>query len=238
MHTLPRLTILLLYTSLFTTISFCQTDSLGNSYKNVEDLYGANQIPLNGKLSEYFPSKVIGWPYYLNDKFHKGAITIHDTEYKNIELKYNIFEQNLEVLYISPQNTRYSLIPPADFISSFKIGEQQFEKLTFNEEAKFFQIIHKGNIECLYYWYKKSSESNEEGRYAKLEYHNTKRKSYIVMNGNLYPYKSKSSFVKLFPKTHKSAIKKFMKTNQIKVHNADDNTIRSLIVFCQDLLNE
>lgn len=211
-----------------------QQDS-GSFYNEVSQLYGSNQIPLVGMLSEYQPNQS-NHPFLFSTDYQNGSITIHNITYNDVQLRYNIYEQQLIVLYLDPHKTKYGIIPPVNFISEFSIGTSEFKKFCFDGECSFYEVIHADTLSCLYSWHKKRSESHENRAYITYDYHSLKRRSYLVINKELFAYSGNSGFVKLFPKEHKKSITSYMKNNKVDVRRSDKTTISELVAHCQQYL--
>lgn len=215
--------------------SFSQTNTTDNTFSEIEKLYGGNQIPLNGKLGDYLPGRDVNHPFFLLEDYQSGNITIHDSEYRDIKLRYNIFNQTIEVLYTDPRNAVFGLLPPPDFITTFDIGERTFGKYNFDDRNMFYQEIYANKIRCLYLWTKKRSESSENRSYSRFEYHQSKRKSYILVNSKLISYTGNSSYIKIFPKKYKIQIKEFIKEHDINLKKSNDSLIAELVAYCENL---
>lgn len=220
------------------SVVLCQSTDIEDDYKSIRKLYGANQIPLNGKLSSYIPGRTISWPYLISDEFFDGDITVHNVAYSNIQLRYNVFDQTVEVLYVGEGDICYSILPPANFVSSFTLNKRRFKRYAFNGNEDFYQVVYEGDLTCLYHYQKKRSESSEGLSHVKLEYHATKRSSYMLIDSSLVKFGSKAGFIGLFPKKYKEQIKAYMKSNRISLKDSGDDEIAALVEFCERITNE
>ena len=216
--------------------SSAQQDSTNSEkfYTELTELYGANQIPLIGKLNEHQLKSKTNHPY-LNSNYQKGTITLHGITH-DVDLLYDIYEQQVVVLYLDPHNTKYGIIPPVDFISAFNIGTMLFKQYCFNEDCNFYQVVFADTITCLYSWHKKRAESHENRSYVTYDYHSMKQRSYLLIDGEITEYSGNGSFVKIFPKQYKKSITDYLKSNDIDVRKSEPETISKLVAHCQQYL--
>jgi hypothetical protein len=61
------------------------------------------------------------------------------------------------------------------------------------------------------------------------------RDSYVLMDGQLKPFSTKRSLVRLFSKEHRPEIKSYLRKNKIKVKKASDKAMAEMITFIGNL---
>ena len=64
------------------------------------------------------------------------------------------------------------------------------------------------------------------------------KKSFLVIDGAFFPYKSNGSFIKVFSADLQKPIKQFMRQEKIKVKTASDSQMRHLVEYCNALSHE
>ena len=230
----------LLFFSLYTGFINAQTRSLSDSaiyiWKEYFDLsYGPDYKLINGIKYLYLYSNSNGHPFLGEDRFYNGRLVINGREYQGVHLKYDIYNQNIILQYFLFWGGVNQIILNNEFVNEFKIDDKLFRKYSFSEtDTRFFQVVSSGKKYCLYYWEKNLSYS-PSSIWNPYYFTPQKKKAYIVINSKTYPFKSKKSFLKLFPAQHQKEIEQFIRANKIWVKNGTENSIRRLVEFCNQL---
>ncbi len=110
-------------------------------YKSVMDEYGFDQVLVNGIFYEDKYWRKIGHQFYMEDQLYKGAIDLKERNTQGIDMKYDIFDQQL-ILYVKHNNSLVRIVPLNDFISAFSIGNKFFSKYNFQGEPRFYQVVY------------------------------------------------------------------------------------------------
>lgn len=243
MKTLPFLMIgsLFLFAPLISAFAQDQyskdnTSSWNELFQTVKSAYGPDQLLVNGVCYEDYYQGSIGHPFIFEDQFVKGSLTFRGRDYKGLDLKYDIYKQQV-VLYVTHNNSNIWIIPPNEFITSFSLGNLLFKKYEFQGSSKFYQVVFDSeNLKCLYYWTKIRYDSDHQKAYISSRFTDSDRKSYLLMGESLKKYNDNQSFINLFPKEHQPHIKAYIKNNKIKVNNSSDFEMAKLFSFCETLL--
>ncbi len=173
-----------------------------------------------------------------NRYFKEGMLVIHNQRYDNLLLKYNVFDQNLVLLYKDHLGTQMAFLPPINFISEFGLYGRVFKKYNFaNEVEKIYQEVYSGEIKCLYALKKGRVDSHHNIQFSAYKYYDYVRKSYLAINDSIFKYKGKRDFIKLFPSENKKEISVFIKKQKIKVNRSPDIEIVKLMTFCEGLIS-
>jgi hypothetical protein len=229
---------LLVHVSTFAQLQKTDTcgDYFNRLYQSVQEAYGIDQVLVNGIFYEdIYPNKV-GHPFLYENEFYKGTITFRGKEYTGIDLKYDLLEQKL-VLYVNYNNSFTWVILPNDFISDFTLNGKFFAKFSYRGEPKFYQVIFDSdNLKCLYHYSKSKFDADHSGKFNKVEFKENPRKNYLVLEGKFKKYNNNRSFTKSFPIETRSAIQSYLGSNKIKVAKNNNDTIMSLLAFCNSLL--
>ncbi len=207
-------------------------------YHAVENEYGFDQELVNGIFYEDFYRDAIGHPFLSENQFYKGTLAFRNKEYEGIEMKYDIYEQEL-VIYYTLQNSNTWIILPNDFISAFSFEGKIFGKYSFEgKESRFYQVISDSdNLKCFYFWYKERFNSFHKRGFMSYEFSDSKKKSYLFIGNTLREYSDNRSFIRLFPGQYHNRIKEYFKQHHIKVTKCEDERIQGLLNYCREILD-
>lgn len=217
-----------------------QSPSINNDYnklyKYVSDEYGFDQILVNGIFYEDIYRKKVGHQFFLENKLYKGNLTFRGKEYKGLEMKYDIYNNQL-ILYVKNDISVAWIVPPDDFISVFSLGDKHFSKLNFEGEPRFYQVVFDSEkLKCLYFWYKKMLETYDDRKDISYNFFDSEKKCYLVLNGSFLTYRNNKSFMEILPGEIKDQVRKYIKGNHIKVNKSNDDKISALLFYCNSLL--
>jgi len=208
----------------------------GKLYQSVLKEYGFDQVLVNGYFYEDKYRKKFGHQFFLEDQLYTGTLVFRGNVYKGVEMKYDIFDQQL-VLYISQDNRGTWIVPPNDFVSDFSFEGKAFAKYNFQDEPKFFQVVFDaGKLKYLDYWFKKKSDSKEISSSGYVIFSESEKRSYLMIEGEIVNFKSDKSFAGLFPEGLRTRIKQYMKINHIKAAKSNESEIVKLLTYCNSLL--
>jgi len=209
-------------------------DSTIYRWKEYFDLsYGPDYNLINGIKYFYLYSDIEGHPFLGENRFYTGSLVIADREYRDVYLKYDLYNQNMILQYNPFSGGIDQILLKNEDIHEFKIDGKLFRKYSFPETGtRFYQVVTSGKIYCLYYWEKILNYSTLSSYYFTPQ----KKVSYIVKNGKPYRFKNKRQFRKLFPVQHQKEIKQFIRKNKIRLKNESDDSMRRLFVFCNQLI--
>ncbi len=210
----------------------------GKLYESVMDEYGFDQVLVNGVIFEDKYREKVGHQFFPEDKLYTGTLMYRGKEYKRIEMKYDICNQQL-ILYIKHNYLTVGFVPSNDFISTFSLGDKIFSKYLFDGGPRFYQVVFDTEkLECLYYWSKQVQETDNGGNlsYYRHEFTDSKKKSYLKLNGSFENYTNNRSFTDLFPHDTKAMVRQYIKTNHIKIAKSSDEKIAELLTYCNYLL--
>ena len=212
------------------------SDYYSRLYQSVQEAYGIDQVLVNGIFYEDSYLGQIGHPFLFENQFYKGTITIKGRTYHGVYLKYDINKQQL-VLYINHNNSIIWVIPSNDFVSDFSLEGINFSKFSFQGTPRFYQVIFDSEkIKCLYYWSKSKFDTDQTGKFNKVEFKEDLRKNYLVLEGEYIKFNNNRSFTKSFPIEIRSAIQNYLGSNKIKVVKNSNDIIIELLAFCDSLL--
>jgi hypothetical protein len=205
-------------------------------YKSIIDEYGFDQVLVNGILYEDNYRKKIGHQFLLNDQFNIGSLVYREKQYKGVEMKYDIYDQQL-ILSVINNNSIVWFVPQNDFISAFSLGDKFFSKYNFQNEPRFYQVVFETEkLKCLYYWFKEKHDSNKSNYFGYNEFTESEKEKFLTLDGSFKKYKNNRSFTELFPVEIRTLVKEYLKNDHINVARSSDEKIKELLSYCNSLL--
>ncbi len=203
------------------------------SYFN--QFYGADYNLINGiRYVNLYPSAE-GHPFLGENSFYKGNLIINDLIYRDVEIKYDICNQEIILQYPYFTGNPDKIILIKEFIDEFEMDGRLFRKYTFPEtEPRFYQVVSRGNIYCLYYWKKDLQKGSSVQSFYK--YSPERKVSYLVIDNKLCSFSGRKSFIKLFPSQYHKKIIQYLKSNKMWIRNDTEIKIRQLMDFCNEII--
>jgi len=206
-------------------------------YSAAEEEYGIHQELVNGLQYYNRNPGALGHPYLLEGLVHQGSVNLRGKIYPGLWLKYDIHDQHVEVEYQTVGGAYNQVILVNDRILWFTIDNYYFERVNLEEgEAKFYQVLGQGRMVWYIHWSKNLVPKSGDSRFME-EYTSVKRDYLLQLDGSLYPFTNKKSFVKLFPKTIQKDMKKLIKSNHIQIRSASTEQLELFLMAASNLLN-
>ncbi len=207
-------------------------------YELTEKKYGVDQQLSNGVYFEDVYRNTNRHPYLLDDTFHEGTLVYQNKDYKGVQLKYDIYAQQV-LVHHQLQKYTITTVLTDEFLTEFSIQDQYFKKMNLieNKDAYYQVIAENEHILCCYYCLKRQNEDFQDNVDKLYTFSDVKREKYLVLDAGPYKYKNNRSFNKIFPKDMKGPIRKYLRSNNIKVRKANDGQVAELIDFCENLIS-
>jgi len=206
-----------------------------NDVKVLDQVYGLDQTLYNGKKYNYSPPPgTKGDQYLQSPDYIDGSVTLNGKCYQDINLNYDIFNQRLLLQYESETGIRNNIEVSKAWLKSFRMGSMNFEFLDLEQKPRFFQVLGIGQVRILYYWRKNLDVDGSIGSYY-LTFTRTVRDSYVLMDGQLKPFKNNRSLIGLFNQKIRQEIKSYMRKNKIKVKKTSDKAMEEMITFIANI---
>jgi len=201
-----------------------------------EDVRQSDQHLIHGtRYYELYPNAP-GNSFMEPNEFKTGSVIINTREYIPVKLKYDICNQRLLMSYPTKIGGYGEIMLIHDFIRGFVIGEKIFRIHSLPKKGnQFCQEIGTGSIKNLYFFHKELIPLNNSLE-SFNQYTQENKDSYLFMDGQIFSYNGKKSFLHLFPEQLHHDIKSYMKENKISLRHISDNGINDLIRFCTGLL--
>lgn len=200
-----------------------------------DKLYGPDPLLYNGKKYTYFlPPGTGGHQFFTSPDYFIGSVSIKDRTFDDLTLNYDIFNQQLLLQYATA-NGAFNIIEVSKaWLEGFTLGSMHFQYLDLEGTPQFYQVIGENNVKILYRW-KKDLKLDIGATSGNFTFTPAIRSAFVMMDGNLYPYRSKRSLVKLFDPAKRSEIKNYIRKNRISIKKASDSTMAGLINFIDNL---
>ncbi len=214
-----------------------QQQSITDYLAECERKYGSDADLVNGEKYFYPYRQSLGDPFFFTDS-RSAVITIHDKEFKGQQLRYDIFNQKLVLDYRDLYGAISSLVLRNEWVESFVFERQRFIKMEGPEgDVGFFQLVTDGPTACVYKW-SKNHQLNLTSGVQSYYFTEPVKESFLMIDGQFYPYRNNSTFLKVFDPEIQKPLKQFMRQSKIKVKKAPDSQIRHLVEYCNSLSYE
>jgi hypothetical protein len=205
-------------------------------HQSILEQYGFDQVLVNGFLYTDKYWRKVGHQFLLGDQLYNGNLTFRGKTYQNIPMKYDLYDQQL-VVNVKQDALSLLVALPEDFISDFSIENKRFTRCTFDDGPKFCQVVFESaELKCLYYWFKEKRDLNDRNYPGYCEFRESEKKNYLILNGVQKKYNNNKSFIELFPVEVNAKIRKYMKSNRIKVSRSSGEEMAGLLAYCITLL--
>jgi hypothetical protein len=186
------------------------TTILADLEQMISESYGPDQHLVNGIEYINLHIRTTGHKFLDEDEFYKGRVVIDGKDYKDVFLKYDIFNQQVLLLIDHHLGGNKQLILNNLRIDEFEINGRIFHKYTFpNSGTLFYQVIGNKKMACLYH-FKKQEIPRAIDQY------------------------SNRSFIRIFP-DRQSEIKSFIRLHKFQVKKLNDAQMQQLIIYCNSL---
>ncbi len=192
--------------------------------------YGLDQELFNG--FQYYKRfvKYKGDPFFPEDSFYGGSVSIKGVEYDNVQLKYNSYSQYLILEYTDYQGRYNQLRLNNAQIDSFQLGEYSFQKLSLlDEDALFYQVINSGSVSCYIHWAKDIHATSDDLQYT-YEYTKPLSTNYVSYQGEIQTFSNRNSFLSIFPESMQAEIKKYFRQQRLSFREVDPGDIHNLLI--------
>lgn len=218
--------------TLFNPESLC---AQGGFAEQVDRAFGSNQELVNGIQfsNQYIRSE--GHPYWIDGGFRTGSVCINDRWFEQLQLRYNLYSQKLELGYLTTEGFMNQIITVPENISAFFLDGYIFRRLQIGEEAvSYYQVFSAGGFNFYIRWNKELLGTESTG--SKFDFRN---RVYWMQEGeNWMHFKGKPSYLAAFPPEQKKAFKKLLKHLDYSFQHATTEEMVALLKASIRLLEE
>jgi len=208
-------------------------DGQQNSFAaQVRKAYGPNQYLVNGAqyYNRYFQIK--GHPYFLNSDFVSGSVVINGQRFSNVQVRYDVYSQQLELEYETFSEASNSLVAVKELVDGFMYGDHRFMKLDLDGEQKFYQVIGTEQFSCNLHWNKNTYTD------IHLEIFSEAECSYLIqLKGDILEVKNRKTFVRCFPKSKQKEIRRLLRQRHFVFRRERPDDIVRTMHAVSNLLN-
>ncbi len=243
MSYLKRLILTTYVSFLGSIILYSQEESYPNNLTREEIIqltetqYGSDDILVNG--IQYLPENIRANenPNFDWDESTGTKLFIKGRSYINVDIKYDITVDQLIFSKMQENYYELKLILNSTFVDSFYLGHNLFIKLTEpvknSKQSVYFEKIY--TVRDLFLKkYKKRFMGIYDLKNPYGKFSVQKSTYYIYHQGNLIKVNSKKEFVNFY-NSYRKEIKKFLRRNNIKYLNANNEELSKLMTFCHDI---
>ena len=202
----------------------------------IEMKYGLDQELFNG--IQYYKTNVQykGNPYFPEDVFYNGSVTLRGVRYGNIKLKYDSYSQQLILNYTDFKDRINLLILNSIHVDSFCLEANCFENLSlFDGDVRLYQVIDSGPVSCYIYWMREIHSLNYDFQFTH-EYSSPKGKYYIRYMDEYYPIANRKELLGIFPEAIQPELKRYLRQEHFRFREAGPKEIQNLLNFISSLI--
>ncbi|MEN8248978.1 MAG: hypothetical protein ABFS32_08600 [Bacteroidota bacterium] len=198
--------------------------------------YGLDQELVSGfQYYVRFP-QYKGDPFFPEDAFFEGTVSLRGLLYDNVRLKYNSFSQSLILEYTDLRDGYNLLRLNNSHIDSFRLGTHRFQKLSlFSEEPVFYQVFSSVQVTCYIHWKKDIQSINNSIQYTHV-YTRPLGTYYLNYGDRIHDFTNRKSFMAIFTGSMQAEIKKYFKRQHFSFRKAGPADIQNLLIFISQLV--
>jgi hypothetical protein len=193
--------------------------------------YGLNQELINGIQFYQRYSFCEGDPYFPSDKFYRGVLHLREGESHQVQMKYDIFAQQLVVGYTDYGNRYNQVIIDSIRIDSFQIGKYLFKKLDISGfKPMFYQVYTSGQVSCFIHWTKRMIPASFRGLYTH-RFSDPDGYFFLMYRGKVQSFDNRKTLFSILPEAIQFDLKKYLRQQKIRISGASIDEIEGLIYF-------
>jgi len=176
--------------------------------------------------------------FFLNNKFFSGSVLYDGQNYYGVELKYDVFNDDVLVKIISTEGGG-TLKLAQEYLQSFTIDSKEFIKILPSTESNitrygFHEEIYSGTQLKLYIKYIKDKIHLKNRDVVIHRFFETKNEHVLFLKNRYHRINNKKELISLFP-NFKNEIKAFYSNNR-KLRNRNRDDFKVALVKRLDLL--
>jgi hypothetical protein len=202
-----------------------------------DEVYGADERLITGPF--YYGAKrgsIMGHPYFSDEEWKSGTITIGETLFDELSLNYDVFLNRVIIRFITLTNTDYQVAVRCSNVDKMSIEGTVFIPLPEAADTSLMplaMLMSDGEVQYMITKRKYLSPSNGTGMKDYLYRENIRQ--YLYHNNVLISFRSKGSLLSIFPEL-KAELKKYARDNKLRLgsKHSDDRAI--WVNYCNTLL--
>lgn len=214
----------------FSKISYSQSTS-EQVIQYFDQVIGLNDMGLIEGYSYKYPPLTKGSHAFFDRKgWIMGSVRYNESTYNDVELMYDLFNQQLVVKKINEVGEIYSVILDTKKVLWFKLKDVLFEKVENQGNPEFYQIHFRGKELILMERHQKNKEIDQSTFDLKYVANN------VLLLGNkesLSKFKNKKSVYPYYP-DKKEVINRFIRSNKLKINFNHIEDVKLLLEHCEE----
>jgi hypothetical protein len=202
-----------------------------------KDLNIADPELINGRLYTYFPPRQVdGNQYFTSPEFSPGTLTIRGKVYNDLLLNYDVYNQAVLLKYTRQTGAPQILEVSEAWLSGFSFQGKNFYYMAAAESpGRILQVIGDGSLKVFYKWEKRLEFKTVAGK-ATYIFNLPPKKMYLYQNDRFISFQNNRSFIRALDPLWQDQVKKYLKSNKLKVRKLSDEKMDDLISYCNSLL--
>ncbi len=228
----------LLYVFFLATFALFNMESLsgqGAFADQVDRAFGSSQELVNGIQFTNQYIRADGHPYWIDGSFRTGSVCINGLWFEQLQLRYNLYSQKLELGYVTSEGYMNQIITVPENISAFFLEGYLFRRLQIGKDlASYYQAFSMDGINFYVRWNKKLLGSESTGSRFDL-----RGRDYWMQEGeNWWNFKNRNGYLAAFPPEKKKALKKLLQQLHYSFQQATPEEMEALFNASILLLEE
>jgi hypothetical protein len=173
--------------------------------------FGSDQELVNGILFSNQYWGIEGHPYFLDGKFRAGSVVINHRRYEQVMLRYNLYEQKVEIKYTTVTGNRYQFMSVAQRMPAFSLDGLEFRYMQFKGDTPaYYQVITVGKVTCYVGW-KKEMEYASSSTASTYRFSHPGVRYRLMLDGQVVFFHNRKTFKKSFPVMRQKEVSKLLK---------------------------
>ncbi|SNR66250.1 hypothetical protein [Lutibacter flavus] len=214
-----------------------------NYYKWFDAIIGVGNTGIYNGIEYEKKYRTLGesHEFYITSQFLNGDIVYDSQPYFNIEMKYDVFEDELIVKLPSQYGGSIIIKLIKEKIDSFNINNNRFVRIYIGDKEQiseinrsFYQVLYQSNYIKLYKKHRKTKLARSDKDFI-YNVFKEQIESYIYYDKKYHQVKSKGDFLRLFPE-QKKRINAFYKSNKVLRKSDNDKFLIELSKYIESLI--
>lgn len=186
----------------------------------VVDAYGQDQELINGR--QYYNKHPLskGNPYLFDGILQMGTVTLRGVRYDRVLLRYDIYNQKIEVDYSTLSGALNRVVLVDDRIDAFSIGPLSFRKIITDEGREMiYQLAGYGQVVFYIHWEKRLVPLHGDTEFLE-EYSAARNHIAVMKGGDLVRVKNMRQLISLYPERGQKELKRLFKNLGYQIRTA------------------
>ncbi len=203
----------------------------------LDPVFGVDQRLVSGSYY-YGPntSSISGNPYYIDETWKRGSVTIGNLTYDTLDLKYDIERDQLVLKFTNVHHAIIQISLITENINRFVMNDRLFipyPGIHKQGSIQFCEVVVSGEINYLVL--KNKILMLSKGGVADFMYQEYV-KQFLLVNDRLIPFKRPVLF-NLYPE-HKQELKRYLRSQGLYLGRKRINDRKAIVEYCNRLVTE